>query len=530
MQRNVKMTKPNKWSLLIQAVIILYMAFDAVGLFVDKVLPRSRQAVEGYSLSFLSGWFIFLVIVGILGYLLLWRGIGKQAVEKSFLYMALLFGLVYMLVMPIYSAPDENTHIPTVYYYSNQLLGKEAVDEDDNVMWRKYDDEMLNHARDKYPTARTYATIYHHFWDKSTEDTMVSSQVNALQPLNVTFLGYIPQILGITIARLLHFGTVRMFLMGKLFILLCYTAIVYASVKIIPVGKEMLSAIALLPVSLAQATSFSYDGMVTAVSFLFIALVFRLIYEEREIRKSEILVLAVAMIFMSAVKVVYLMIGLILFAIPAERFSKPSKKWLVIMTILLIGIVSIFFSRFSQVVELSTVPTDGYMDKQTYTIGALVHEPIRIVYIVYATLRNGVSGYLSTLLGSGMGWSYVSLPRVLQFGLVVVLVFASLQREGEQKPLSQKDKAWFVLASLLCIMAIEGAMLLAYTPLGVNYIKGVQGRYFLPVLPLLLILFKNHTITVKGEIRARINMALYVVQYFSLLYIGTFILESVKGL
>lgn len=522
--------RENRPLLVIQCVVILYMMFDAVGLFVDKVLPRSKQMIEGQSLSFLSGWFVFLVVVGIVGYLVLWRGVGKLAVERAFVYMSLLFGSIYMLVMPIYSAPDENTHIPTVYYYSNQLLGKEAVDEEGNVMWRKYDDEVINHANDKYPTARTYATIYHHFWDKSTDDTMVCSEVNELQPLHVTFLGYMPQIMGISIARLLHFGPVRMFLMGKLFMLLCYTAIVYASIKLLPVGKEMLSVIALLPVSLAQATSFSYDGMVTAVSFLFIASVLRVIYEERDIRRSELLVLAVAIVFMSAIKVVYFMIGLIMFAIPTERFSKKKKKLLVIMCILMIGAVSILCSRFSQVVELSTVPTEGYMDKQTYTIGALLNEPIRIVYIVYATIRNGASGYMSTLLGSGMGWSYVSIPRILQFGLVVVMVFASLQREGEKEQLSAKKKGWFVLAALLCVVAIEGAMLLAYTPYGVNYIKGVQGRYFIPILPLLLVLLKTDAIVVKKDIKMHVNMALYVIQYFSLLYIGTFIVESVKCL
>ncbi len=531
MQRSAKKMKTNKWPLLvIQGIIILYMMFDAVGLFVDKVLPKSRQTIEGMDLSFLKGWFIFMVAVGILGYLVLWRGIGKLAVEKTFVYLSLLFGMAYLLVMPVYSAPDENTHIPTVYYYSNQLLGKEAVDEDGNVMWRKHDDEVLNHARDKYPTARTYAVIYHHFWDKSTEDTMVSSRVNELQPLHVNFLGYIPQILGISIARLLHFGPVGMFFLGKLFILLCYTALVYFAIKIIPVGKEMLSVIALLPVSLAQATSYSYDGMVTAVSFLFIAVVLRVVYEDREIKNSELLILAVAMVFMSAVKVVYFVLGFILFAIPAERFSKPKKKWLVIGALLLIGIISILCSRFSQVVELTVAPTAGYMDKQTYTIGALLNEPIRIVYIVYATLRNGVSGYLSTLLGSGMGWSYISIPRILQFSLVVVMVLASLQRQEEAAPLSGGKKSWFVLAAVLCFAAIEGAMLLAYTPVGVNYIKGVQGRYFLPLLPLVLILFKTDAIVVKKEIKAYINMAVYVIQYFSLLYIGTFILESMKGL
>lgn len=516
--------------IIIQIIILLYMMFDALGLFVDKVRPRSIQVVEGYSLSFLEQFFGLGVVLGIAGYIFLWRYVSRFRVEKIFLFLALFFGSFYMFVMPVYSAPDENSHVPTVYYYSNQLLGKQAVDEEGNVMWREGDDVVLNHVRDQYPTARTYATLYHHFWDKSTSDRMVSSDINGLEPMKVTFLGYVPQILGITIARIFNFGTVRMFLLGKLFILLFYTAIVYKSIEILPVGKEMLATVALLPISLIQASSYSYDGVVTSVCFLFISVVLRIIYEDKIVKKSELIVLGVLMIFMASIKVVYVMIGIIIFAIPTDRFSKRHGKWVVGIVLLTIGAISVLFTRFSQVMELSTVSTEGYMGLQTYSISVFLNEPIRIVYIVYSTIRNGTSAYLVSLLGERMGWYYVTLPDILQYGFAFALIFASLQRNNEGKVLFKRGKYCFALAALLCAVAIEAAMLFAYTPYGENYIQGVQGRYFLPILPLLLILIKSDRIIVEKEFKINLGMMIYILQYFSLLFTSTYIIESVKGL
>ena len=76
---------------------------------------------------------------------------------------------------------------------------------------------------------------------------------------------------------------------------------------------------------------------------------------------SAFSVLGVLMIFMASVKVVYVMIGVIMFAIPANRFSKKHGKWVVGAFMLIIGAISVLLTRFSQVMELSTVSTEGYM-------------------------------------------------------------------------------------------------------------------------------------------------------------------------
>ena len=49
------------------------------------------------------------------------------------------------------------------------------------------------------------------------------------------------------------------------------------------------------------------------------------------------------------------------------------------------------------------------------------------------------------------------------------------------------QRLWWLAVAAGVALLIETAMYLTGTPLGADYIQGTQGRYFLPVLPLVLL-------------------------------------------
>ena len=51
----------------------------------------------------------------------------RESVEKIFVGSALVFGVIYMLVIPSYAVPDEQAHFVTAYNNSSEILGKETV-------------------------------------------------------------------------------------------------------------------------------------------------------------------------------------------------------------------------------------------------------------------------------------------------------------------------------------------------------------------------------------------------------------------
>ena len=73
---------------------------------------------------------------------------------------------------------------------------------------------------------------------------------------------------------------------------------------------------------------------------------------------------------------------------------------------------------------------------------------------------------------------------------------------------SQKSSYWNLIktvpkrVAIVCIAV--AAMLFAWTPMGSAVVLGVQGRYFLPVLFLFIMLFRNTNVCMKHDIRTRI--------------------------
>jgi uncharacterized membrane protein len=85
------------------------------------------------------------------------------------------------------------------------------------------------------------------------------------------FYGYLPQAIGIFIAKLLDLNVVWMLWLARLANLICYAGIVSFAIKKTPCLKMPLIAIACIPVTLYHASSTSIDALIFALGILAIA-------------------------------------------------------------------------------------------------------------------------------------------------------------------------------------------------------------------------------------------------------------------
>ena len=125
-------------------------------------------------------------------------------------------------------------------------------------------------------------------------------------------------------------------------------------------------------------------------------------------------------------------------------------------------------------------------DRVTYTPGyILTHLPDTVLLLVRSAVENG-DHYLRTLVGGSL--SYYSLD--LAWGWVVVLymllIYAALPVQGAALLPAGRGRVWCAAAAVLCcLLAMAGCLL--WTPTHYDTLYGLQGRYFLPVLPLVLL-------------------------------------------
>ncbi len=63
------------------------------------------------------------------------------------------------------------------------------------------------------------------------------------------------------------------------------------------------------------------------------------------------------------------------------------------------------------------------------------------------------------------------------------------------------QKLWVLILVFLSVCLILASMLLGWTPREMTYITGVQGRYFIPLLPLVLLVLFDKRLSTSLDLR-----------------------------
>lgn len=154
-------------------------------------------------------------------------------------------------------------------------------------------------------------------------------------------------------------------------------------------------------------------------------------------------------------------------------------------------------------------------DKITYTPGyILTHLPDTALLLVRSAVENG-DHYLRTLVGGSLSYYSLDLAWAWVVLLYLLLLFAALPVEGQPLLPAGRGRLWCVLAgAVCCLLAVAGCLL--WTPTYYETLYGLQGRYFLPVLPLLLVTVlprRVARVTDEGTATAQLLGALALVQF-----------------
>jgi uncharacterized membrane protein len=107
----------------------------------------------------------------------------------------------------------------------------------------------------------------------------------------------------------------------------------------------------------------------------------------------------------------------------------------------------------------------------------LLSHPFAILPITLATLRLHSIRLLQEFIGV-LGWLDIPLPRLF-YACSLLLFCLLLAMEGVRQ--YGRVAAMMALILLACCAAVFGALYLDWTPVGGHTVKGLQGRYFIPL-------------------------------------------------
>jgi uncharacterized membrane protein len=131
------------------------------------------------------------------------------------------------------------------------------------------------------------------------------------------------------------------------------------------------------------------------------------------------------------------------------------------------------------------------------------------------------------MLGKYLGWLNLEISSLLLYSFFVLLILSAIKEDREKVHLTNRNRVLitFIVGSVFALVC--AAMLLSFTPITSGIILGVQGRYFLPVLPLALLLFRNDKLVLKQNLTQHMIFAAWTLQILTFSYIFQWVLYQV---
>ena len=401
--------------------------------------------------------------------------------ETLYLVFSLSLGLLYLLSLTPLSVSDEPHHYQSAYELSNVLLFQGDRRGEGSSAAFDYTDFTRHHN-----TSAGYSRIARTVTAPAEEGQTVEIPT----PRDISYFPmYLPQALGISFARLIHANFIWTFWLGRLFNLLFYVLCTYWAIRSVPRYKTLFFLVALAPKSLHQAASFSYDAFVNALSLLLLALLLKAMLEEKLWDKRAIgAALAVSML-LSPAKVAYYPLSALALLIPKTRFKSKKARVLCLCALILLPLLFLLLFRF-QIMAYKATDTGAYLNwegQRDYTIAFIFRHPITTLGIFKNTVLYEAVGWMLDMVGYSLSALTLDLPLWIPGGYFLLLLLSAIRKEQDPACLSVRDRCAFLLVAFTVVVSVMLIMFVGWTSDTRTLIAGIQGRYFIPILPLLLL-------------------------------------------
>ncbi len=417
----------------------------------------------------------------------------KFKIETVYLFSLLAIGIIYSFIILPYMAPDEETHIDNAYGYSNILLGYGA--KEDGTCLKRQDDALIPLTSEA--SIDNYKYVYENLFQLAENKNLVETE--SAKSTGAGFYVYLPAALGVALARILGLGPVLMLQFGRWFSLLAFALLTFLGMRKLPFGKITLFLICILPMTVQQVTSFSYDSVTLGISILFSCYCLSLAFGNHAVKGRDILLLcllSLGIIFSKGG--VYLPIAFAFFLIPQNKFN-GKKSYIKAMLLMGLFVLLAFIYRNMTIVTslggLSSSESSIHVTGETaYTLGYLLAHPMDYITVIANTIADKSEFYMQSLIGQKLGWVSLSISNVVIVAFIILLLASTLKGRGEKMYFKSSQKVLICLLSAASFGLILTAMLLTWTPVSHISIEGVHGRYFLPFIFLLVLTLRNNKI------------------------------------
>lgn len=476
---------------------IIYLILIAIA-FISMVQPEDLHHP-----AFELATFVVIAILGIFCVCYALRHNSDDELYKTAFVVIICFGLICSLLVPICGVSDEKEHFVRSEMTSRGVIVPHWNGEEMGVT------SLYNHTNgsleNRYNKGVGYETIHSVNVITGERNLNVFDAQHDTDKINYTpeiydsafeqnpFFGYLPQAIGILVAKILDLNIIWMLWLGRIFNLLCFAGLASYAIKKIPCLKVPLLVVACIPITIYQASSTSIDGMVFGLGILAVAyFVYMYKAEDSSITNYEIAIFSVICLLLGLCKLTYLAFIFLLLFVPRKNFE--TKKHINLILLLCIAVVALIGIAWSH--QVTPTLAHSWRSKyqpvnSTLQINYLMNHPGHALNVFSRFLNEEIlklSGQFFNFFNSAKLPHYSDRYYLLNTAVQIFLAIVLIAYPNNVKfDLKTRFGAGFII--LLVYFGTCIVQLLSFAKVG-GHGLGISLRYYIPLFALIPIVFQ----------------------------------------
>ena len=411
----------NDWQYLTFGIILLIIT-----LLIATINYNSEETPYVVNTPFSSvyglvSWSLVLIL-GLSGIFLL-KNASNDGIklEKKYLLLAIPIGIIMVFVTPLGRIPDEVNHARKSAAISQ---GNIFCPPDENGISR----DMLNTKLNELVsiTIENYEEYFEKLNLTETDEKIdMEFTMATYAPICHT-----PQAIGMFLTRILGFGVSVQCFAARIVNMLFAVFLTYMAIKFIPLKKQLVFFLGLLPVTIMEYASMSSDALAISSCIFYISYILYLKYDENKtkINKKDISILIAMTIIVSLCKIVYIPLTLLLFILPKEKFSSIKEKNIFTITTfasaIILNIIWLIYAA-QYLTEVNPGVNSGEQIKYILT------NPFEYLLILFRTINFHFNTYIAHLCGDGLGVYSIKAPEMFIYSCIILITLLFFKKDEQ---------------------------------------------------------------------------------------------------
>lgn len=484
------------------AILALALLIELlVGMFIyykDKDIKIKHKLLNNIFMLFISGIFAFCFIdckydfildrrlsyvtfpLLVVSSVILLRNIVinfySKKPEDIFLSLAIPIGTLFCFVLIPGAIPDEPFHYNIILQMAKG-----------NFLLKPYDVKILQ------PDVANYSMIK----DALTDNKAIHfiSYLDDLRIGGYPQILYFPATIGMIIARSLGTTLVTSFYFSSYFNFLSFIILGYLAMKYMPFGKYILLIYLLNPMNIHQCVSMSADSLINSCCILFFAYILHIKFRKEKFDTKDGVILGILSLVVLCSKQAYIPLLLLLLLIKDKIKLNNGKMnlkfWIPVISAIIIYVVYYVYSYIAAhnfTPESANLVTNLITPQHSYSkLQYLFLNPLNVIYLVLHTIATNYNFYIMSFAGYKLSWLNTIMPEVIIYLYFTLFIFTILTNK-EKWDINSDDKKIIFISYILVILLIFGGMYVEWGDSRVLLVQGIQGRYFIPINLLLIMM------------------------------------------